>query len=154
MRRNARIRWPGSEFKSSHRGRRSKEVRNIGKLFNLTAICLNINFNKNLSKANSPSSRRQLSSKTSQPGKDFILRSKHWPTTVSDRTLVKRGYLFHPQRDALFESYIYGSRITATYCAAITDLPQHFFWPSTVSDRTLPKRVKRPDISHLHLFNF
>ena len=60
MRRNARIRWLGSEFKSSHRGRRSKEVGNIGKLFNRTAICLNINFNKNLSKANSPSHRRNF----------------------------------------------------------------------------------------------
>ena len=69
MRRNARIRWPGSEFKSSHRGRRSKEVRNIGKLFNRTAICLNINFNKNLSKANSPSSRRELSSRTTSQEK-------------------------------------------------------------------------------------
>ena len=147
MRRNARIRWPGSEFKSSHRGRRSKEVRNIWKLFNCTAICLNINFHK-------AQFLQDFSARKRKWTRDFILRSKHWPTTVSDRTLVKRGYLFHPQRDALFESYIYGSRITATYCAAITDLPQHFFWPSTVSDRTLPKRVKRPLLSHLHLFKF
>ena len=70
MRRNARIRWPGSEFKSSHRGRRSKEVRNIGKLFNRTAICLNINFNKNLSKANSPSSRENFP-QDYQPGKEI-----------------------------------------------------------------------------------
>ena len=64
MRRNARIRWLGSEFKSSHRRRRSKKVGNMpfaqikktvakklhlflgAKLFNRIAICLNINFHK------------------------------------------------------------------------------------------------------------
>ena len=160
MRRNARIRWLGSEFKSSHRRRRSKKVGNMpfaeikklhlllgAKLFNHTAICVSGNFHKAHPRwrinqkqilhqvegtflQDFPAGKRQWT-------RDFILRSKHWPTTVSDRTLVKRGYLFHPQRDALFESYIYGSRITAlhtaqqslTYHSISSDLAQYQIGP-------------------------